>query len=76
MPSILFQILTHLGGIITTLKDIEQAIQDVVQGKASAADAQKVLQDLENLVSSSLISIPGVTSDQLAKIIADLQKAI
>lgn len=70
------KIMMHLGEIIQALKDLEHAVVDVVQGKASSADAEKVLSDLQALVSSGLISIPGISDSQIVAALASLKSAV
>lgn len=70
------EILLHLGTIIKTLEDLEKAIQDVVQGKASQDDLNALLTDLQSILSSGIINIPGATSDQITQALADIAKVI
>ena len=67
-------ILLHLGGVIQTIKDVVKGVEDVVSGKASASDAQAVLQDLAGLISGGVFKIPGMSDAQIQQIIADLSK--
>lgn len=71
-PSII-SVLLHLGSLISTFKDVEKAVSDVISGKASAADGQALLQDVAGLLTSGLINIPGLTSDQLAGIATSIK---
>lgn len=71
-PSI-FQIFTHLGKILETLKDVEKGIQDIVEKKANAADWEKVLADVADLLGAGLINIPGVSQDQLNQIVGSVK---
>lgn len=74
-PSILL-LLLHLGSLLQILKDVEVTIADAVSGKASKADVNAVLNDILALISSGVINIPGLTSDQLASAIANIQKSV
>lgn len=58
-------ILLHVGKIIHAIKDVEAAISDLVHKQFSKDDLKKVLGDVKDLVDSGLISIPGLTSQQL-----------
>jgi hypothetical protein len=70
------KLLLHLGSLIKTLKDFEKGIQDLVQGKSASADLQSIVLDLTSLFQSGVITLPGVSSDQAASIIGDIQKAL
>lgn len=74
-PSVL-AILLHVGKVIQAAKDTEKAIADLVAGKPSAADVEAVLEDVINLVTSGLISVPGVTSEQLQQIVNDVKAVV
>jgi hypothetical protein len=75
MPSII-SILFHVGAVIKAVKDIEKSVADCVQGKPSMADLKVILEDVAELVADGLIVIPGVSIDQIATIIKDLEQAI
>ena len=69
-------ILLHVGKVIQAAKDTEKAIADLVAGKPSAADVEAVLEDILGLVTSGLINVPGVTSEQLQQIVNDVKAAL
>ncbi len=73
-PSIL-AILLHVGKVIQALKDTEKAVADLISGKPSTSDVEAVLEDVLNLVTSGLINVPGVTSEQLQQIVNDVKAA-
>lgn len=71
-PSVL-AILLHVGKVIQAAKDTEKAIADLVAGKPSTSDVEAVLEDILGLVTSGLITVPGVTSEQLQQIVNDVK---
>jgi hypothetical protein len=75
MPN-LIKIFLNLGKITKVLKDVEQTVEDLIAGKNTSADFKLVLEDLSSLFKSGLISIPGISTDQIAQVIADLEKTI
>lgn len=69
-------VLLHIGGVIKAVKDIEKGIQDAIHGDFKADDLKAVLDDVLSLISGGVLSFPGMTKDELAAVIADLQKAL
>lgn len=72
----LLQIILHVGGLISTLKDFEKTVSDAVAKQNVTADLKQDLMDLVGLVSAGLIPIPGLTADQLAKALQDVQAIV
>lgn len=74
-PSIL-AIILHLGGILKTLKDAEAALADSIQGKGTSAEWLTALNDALGLMTSGVITLPGLTQDQITAAVGDIQKAL
>lgn len=74
-PNVLV-VLLHIGGVIRMLRDIEKGVEHVFKGQASAEDAKAILNDLGQLLSDGVFKIPGMTPEQVAAVVADLQKVV
>lgn len=68
----ILNIFVHLGTVIATVKDAEQVISDLLSKKDVGADGKKVLQDLSDLFSGGVLSIPGLVVGDIVKAIADI----
>lgn len=76
MNTDLLKILLHLSSVISTVKDLEKAIQDLIQKKPSGADWEAFLSDLASDVDAGLIPLPqGLTSDAIKAAIAAIKAA-
>jgi len=71
-PSIL-QVMLHIGTLIAMVKDVEKSIADLVAKKNVSADMKQVLEDVLLLLQSGLIQIPGMSSEQIAQVIKDIE---
>lgn len=71
-PSLL-SIILNLGKIIAVLKDLEKTVADAVAKQNVTADLKQDLADAVALVGAGLISIPGLTADQLAGVVKEIE---
>ncbi len=71
-PSFL-QVLLHIGSIIALVKDVEKSIGDLVAKRSPADDMKAVLGDVLSLISSGLIAIPGLSQEQLASVVEEIE---
>lgn len=67
-------ILLNIGKFISLAKDLEKGFADLLAGKLSKQDSLAVLDDVKKLL--SLVSIPGVSADQIAAVISDVEAAL
>ena len=74
-PSVITMVL-HLGVLIGTGKDVFKGVQDLIDGHPSPDDLKAVLKDVVDLVNGGLINIPSITGDQLASVVADIEKVL
>lgn len=81
--SLILKVIANLGQISGDLKDFEQAGKDLFAGKLTKDEVTKLLTDIGGILSSGLISIPGVDSSQVVaaigsgeKIVDDVIKAV
>jgi hypothetical protein len=74
-PSII-RVLLHIGAVLKTIRDVEQGIAHVVSGHADVQDLKTVLADLAELIDDGIITLPGLTSEQLKAIAAELRAGL
>ena len=72
----IFAIVTHIEDVTTALNDIQSGIKDVVQGKATEADAEKIGVDLVKLITDGFIAIPGMNAGQVQEVITSFINAM
>ena len=76
MNSNILKVILHIGALIKTLKDVEQAVADLVHGQYKKEDVQNIINDVLELVQSGAISIPGMAAEDVAKALTDLTAAL
>lgn len=73
MSPTLLQIILNAGKLISVLKDLEKTVADAVAKQNVTADLKQDLTDLVGLVQSGLFTIPGLSAEQLASVVAEIQ---
>jgi len=59
---LLLKVITNLGKLSGDLKDFEGAAKALFAGQLTKAQIEQLLSDVEDLLSSGIISIPGIDS--------------
>lgn len=76
MSSNILKIVLHIGTLIRTVKDVEHAIADAVKGDFKKEDVSAIISDILQLVQDGIITIPGMSSEDIEKALHDLIEAI
>jgi hypothetical protein len=68
MMPLVIQMLLHIGILIKDGKDLVKGLEDVVAGHPSLDDAKLILVDVAETLKSGLVSLPGLSGDQLVSV--------
>lgn len=70
------QVMLHVGLILGMGKDIKQGLADLIAKHPSVVDLMNVLNDAVAMLKSGLFSIPGVSNDEIASVVSEVESQI
>ncbi len=73
-PADFLKIVSHLGSLVSTGKDVEACVSDLLAKKAVGADISKVLDDLGALL--AVFPVPGLDPAIVTQVIAGLKAVV